>query len=98
VIPDRRHERRGADEVHSWDGHQPLDLWPRQRLLSDQSFSRGDLRVEELDVTDAGINRLSLLQRQLQTGEPLAAFHAEQIRARRLALQPALQHRVDLVL
>ena len=27
-----------------------------------------------------------------------AAFDAEQVRARRLALQPALQHRVDLVL
>ena len=36
--------------------------------------------------------------RQLQAGQPLAALDAEQVRARRPALQAALQHRVDLVL
>jgi hypothetical protein len=45
-----------------------------------------DLGVEELDVADPGIDRLALLQRQLQTGEPRPALDPEQIRARRLAL------------
>ena len=36
--------------------------------------------------------------RQLEAGQPPAALDAEQVRARRLALQAALQHRVDLVL
>ena len=35
---------------------------------------------------------------QLEAGQPPAALDAEQVRARRLALQAALQHRVDLVL
>ena len=60
--------------------------------------SRGDLSVEELDVTDTGVDRLALLQRQLQSREPLTALDPEQVRARRLALKPPLQHRVDLIL
>ena len=44
------------------------------------------------------VNRLALLDRQLQASKPLPAFDAEQVRARRLALQPAHQHGVDLVL
>ncbi|MDQ6803370.1 MAG: hypothetical protein M3065_00030, partial [Actinomycetota bacterium] len=51
-------------------------------------LDRGDLRVEELDVTNTGVNGLPLLQRQLQAGQPLAAPDPEQVRARRLALQP----------
>ena len=49
-------------------------------------------------MADAGVDGLALLGRQLQAREPLTAFDAEQVRARRLALQPALQHGVDLVL
>ena len=44
------------------------------------------------------VDGLALLHRQLQAGQPLAALDPEQVRARRPALQPALQHRVDLVL
>ena len=49
-------------------------------------------------MADPGLDGLALLQRQLQPGQPLAALDAEQVRAGRLALQPTLQHRVDLVL
>src|SRR5947209_10295520 len=55
-------------------------------------------RSEKIDVTDTRVDGLALLQRQLQAREPLTALDAEQIRARRLALQAALQHGVDLVL
>ena len=45
-----------------------------------------------------GVDGLALLERQLQAGQPPAALDPEQVRARRLALQAALQHGVDLVL
>jgi len=49
-------------------------------------------------VTDAGVDGLALLDRELEVGQPPAALDAEQSRAGRLALQPALQDGVDLVL
>ena len=49
-------------------------------------------------MTDPGVDGLALLERQLERREPPSALDAEQIRARRLALQTALQDRVDLVL
>jgi hypothetical protein len=45
-----------------------------------------------------GVDGLALLDRELERGEPLAALDPEQVRARRFALQAALQHGVDLVL
>ena len=66
--------------------------WAISRSTSPISQSRN------VDLAQPGVDRLALLDRQLQAGQPLAALDAEQIRARRLALQPALQHRVDLVL
>ena len=45
-----------------------------------------------------GVDGLALLDGQLETSQPLAALDTEQVSARRLALQPALQHRLDLVL
>ena len=49
-------------------------------------------------MADPRIDRLALLPRQLEPGEPLAALDAEQVSARRAALQATLQHRLDLVL
>ena len=49
-------------------------------------------------MTDPRVDRLALLERQLEPGQPLAALDPEQVRARRLALQASLQHGVDLVL
>ena len=49
-------------------------------------------------MADPGVDGLALLQRQLKAGQPPAALDAEQVRARRLALQATLQHGVDLVL
>ncbi len=49
-------------------------------------------------MTNPGVDRLALLQRQLQPGEPSAPFDAEQVRARRLALETSLQYGMDLVL
>jgi hypothetical protein len=54
--------------------------------------------VEELDAAQPGVDRLTLLERELETREPPAALDAKQVRARRLALQAALQDRLDLVL
>jgi hypothetical protein len=49
-------------------------------------------------MTDPGVDGLALLDRELEAGQPPAALDPEQVRARRLALQTALQHGVDLVL
>ena len=44
------------------------------------------------------VDGLALLERKLQAAQPLTTLDPEQIRARRLALQAAVQHRVDLLL
>jgi hypothetical protein len=80
------------------DGHQPADLRPGQRLLGDHPIDRSQLVIEELDVPDPGVDRLALLKRQLEASQPLATPDPEQVRARRLLLQPPLQRRIDLVL
>jgi hypothetical protein len=97
-VADGGDERGGADQVHAGDGHQSADLRPGERLLGDQLLHGGDLGVEEFDVTHRGVDGLALLGRQLEAREPLSALDAEQIRARRLRLQPSLQCGVDLVL
>jgi len=66
--------------------------------LRDQPLDRGNLRVEELDLAHAAVDRLALLERQLQPGEPLAALDAEQVTDRWTTDELAHQHRVDLVL
>jgi len=49
-------------------------------------------------VTQGGVQRLALLQWQLEVLKPLAALGPEQVRAGWLALQPPLQRGMDLVL
>ncbi len=42
--------------------------------LGDQPLDCRDLTVEELDLADASVNGLALLQRQLQASQPVAAW------------------------
>ena len=83
---------------HARHRHQPSDLRPVQGLAGDQLVDRGDLCVQERDLPQAGIDRLALLERQLEISQPPAAHDAEQVSEPRLGLQPARQHRLDLVL
>jgi hypothetical protein len=66
--------------------------------LAISASTAANLAVEELDVAQAGRDRLRLLDRQLERRQPLAGLDAEQVRERRLALQTAHQDRVALVL
>jgi hypothetical protein len=71
----------------------------RDRSASrDEPLDRGDLCVEELDVAQRALDRLCLLDRQFERTQPPASLDPEQVRHRRLALQAAHQHGVDLVL
>ena len=49
-------------------------------------------------MAQRAVDRLGLLERQLERAQPLAPLDAEQVRDRRAALQAPHQHRVDLVL
>ena len=44
------------------------------------------------------LDRLCLLQRQIELGQPLAPLDPEQVRDGRAAHEPSHEHRVDLVL
>ena len=46
------------------------DLGRLERLTRDQSLDRGDLCVQELDVAHAAVDRLALLERQLEPAQP----------------------------
>jgi hypothetical protein len=76
-LADRSEKCRGADQVHARHRHQPPDLRPGQRLLSDQLLDRGDLRVQERELSETRVNGLALLDRQLEISQPPAALHAE---------------------
>ncbi len=97
-IADRGQKLCRADHVHAGHGQQPARLRRAQRLARDQPLGRGDLAVEELDVAQRALERLGLLDRQLELAQPLASLDSEEVRHRRLALQAAHQHRMDLVL
>ncbi|MFZ0382554.1 MAG: hypothetical protein WAL38_32335 [Solirubrobacteraceae bacterium] len=46
-------------------------------MAGDQLVDRGDLCVQERDLPQAGIDRLALLERQLEISQPPAAHDAE---------------------
>ena len=50
---------------------------------SDQPLDRLDLGVEELDLAQRRVDRLALLSRELELGEPVPALLAEQVAERR---------------
>jgi hypothetical protein len=97
-VADGGHERRGDGDVDAGDGHQPFDLGPGQHLGGDQLVDLRDLCVEEVDLTQAGLDGLALADGQLLLGQPVPALDPEQVRGRRAVLQTTHQHRVDLVL
>jgi hypothetical protein len=78
-VTDGGHERRRDDHVDPGDGHQPLDLGPRQRLGGDQPLDLRDLAVKEGDLAHSGVDRLALGERQLLLGQPGPNLDAEQI-------------------
>ena len=96
-VADGGHERRRDDHVDAGDGHQPLDLGPPQRVGGDELVDLRDLRVEEVDLAQAGIDGLALAGRQLLIVQPGPAFDAEEVRSRRTVLQAPHQDGVDLV-
>jgi hypothetical protein len=65
-VADRGQKRRRADHVDPRHGHQPACVRRAQRLARDQPLDLGDLCVEEGDVAQRGLDRLCLLDRQLQ--------------------------------
>src|SRR5687768_5701982 len=70
----------------------------RSAVARDQPVDRGDLGVEERDLAQTALERLALLDRQLELGQPATALDAEHVADRWPADQPPDDHRVDLVL
>ena len=97
-VTDRRQKRDRDDQVDARNGHQPTRLGPVERVVRDRPIDQRDLAVEEVDLAQAAVERLALLDRQLKLGQPRAALLAEQITRLGAALQAAHQDRVDLVL
>jgi hypothetical protein len=97
-VADRGQEDRRADDVDARHGHQPLDLRALKRFACDQPLDLLDLCVEELDVAQAGLDRLLLLFGQLKGPQPHTPLDAEQVGRWRAALGLAHEHGVDLVL
>jgi hypothetical protein len=64
-LADRGHEARRADHVDPGHRHQPRDLNRVKGLAGDLTLDRRDLCVQELDVTQARLDRLCLLERQI---------------------------------
>ena len=69
-----------------------------KRVAGDLLLDLGDLLVEELDLAQAAVDRLALLDRQLDFAQPFAAGQPEQVADRRFLDQPPHQHGVALVL
>jgi hypothetical protein len=77
---------------------QPPHLRRGEHLLSERPLEQRDLAVQELDLAQAGRDRLLLIGRQNLGGEPAPPAGTEEVAHRRLALQVADQRRVHLVL
>ena len=73
-VADGGHEGRRDGDVDAGDGHQPLDLRPGQRVDGDELLDRGDLRVEEVDLAQPGVDGLALADRQLLLAQPAPAL------------------------
>ena len=92
-VADGGQERRGDDHVDARDGHQPPDLRRGKRRLGDRPLDRGDLLVEKLDLAQTAVDRLALIDRQLELAQPSAAGLAEQVADRGLCDQTPDQRR-----
>jgi hypothetical protein len=78
-VADHRHQRRRGGGVHARDRHQPADLGRAQRGLGDRPVDPGELLSEEVELAQAGVERLPLVLGQLQRLKPSAARLAEQV-------------------
>src|SRR5439155_7144448 len=78
-VADRGEQRSGGDEVHAGQGEQASPLRRGEHLLGQGLLDQGDLTVEELDLAQAGRNRLLLIGREDLRVEPAAPAGAEQI-------------------
>jgi hypothetical protein len=97
-VTDDRHERSRGGNTDSWNGHESLDVVGVKGVDRDISIDKRDLSIQEVDLSQAGIDRLAFIDRELQLRQPHASLSAEQIRGRGAALEVALQNRMDLVL
>jgi hypothetical protein len=57
-VPDRAQHRRGADDVDARHRHRPAHVGAVEGVVGDRPVDRGDLRVGELDVSQARRDRL----------------------------------------
>jgi len=76
-VPDGRHHARRGDGAHARDRHDAADLRPGKDLLGDGSVHQAELAVEEVDVAEGGLHRLSFIGRELLLTEPGSPPRAE---------------------
>jgi hypothetical protein len=60
-LADRREQRGGGDEVDARQGEQPPHLCRREHLLGERPLEQRDLSVKEVDLAEAGRDRLLLV-------------------------------------
>jgi hypothetical protein len=63
--------------VEAGDRHQPLDVWQDQGDTRRLLLKLGDLLVEAVDLAQAVVDGVALLNRQVDIAEPLAAGELE---------------------
>src|SRR6266511_6216226 len=97
-VADHCQHRRRAGDVDAGDCHQPPNFGRVERLLGDSAIERRELAGEEVELAQAGVDRVPLILGQLQLVEPTSSAFAEQVTHRRLADQVAHQHCRDFVL
>src|SRR5436190_767636 len=83
---DRGHHRAGGGDVDAGDRHQPADLGRVDGVLRDLPVGELELALQEVELTQAGLDRLALVDGQLELGKPSPAARAEQV-----ADRPALE-------
>ena len=97
-VADRRPEGRRGDEVHPRHAHQPADLRGLERGSRQRALRLCDLPVEEVDLAQTAGHGLALVGGQRERLEPRSTADPEDVADRRLFLQVAGEHGVELVL
>jgi hypothetical protein len=69
-VADHRNERHGGRHVDARDRHQTPNVNVPERVLSDDPVDRPQLLAEEVKLTQRGVERQALVQRQLLRGQP----------------------------
>ncbi len=86
-VTDDRHERGRGRVADSRDGHEPPDVFGVKSVNCDVPLDQLDLGVQEVDLSEAGIDRLAFVDRELQLRQPRATLAAVEIRRRGAALE-----------